>query len=236
MTDSKRLDKTLQAQLGCSRREAEIYITGGWVTVDGEVVEETQAKVADGQVIALDEKAELVDLPPASMLLNKPAGRPSDAAKELITLDRRHAEDSATRPLKRHFRHLVAVMPLETEASGLLVLTQDRAFAAHLQEARDRYEQEYVVEVVGSLSEEQRQRMERGRGLNEKPPTAIKVSWQNETRLRIAAKAAQPGQVQALCEAAGLEVVSIKRLRIGRIPMARLAPGEWRYLAPTERF
>jgi len=236
MTDLKRLDKRLQAQIACSRREAEIYITGGWVRVDGEVVEETQAKVAEEQSIALDAQAELVQLPPASLMLNKPAGLDSADAVQLITLEHRSAEDVGTRVLKRHFRHLLPVMPLESAASGLLILSQDRGFAAHMHEQRDRYEQEFAVEVLGTLSDEQRLQMERGRGLNEKAPSAIKVSWQSEARLRIAAKAAQPGQISRLCETAGLQVVSLKRLRVGRIPLSRLAPGEWRYLAAHERF
>jgi 23S rRNA pseudouridine2604 synthase len=39
-----------------------------------------------------------------------------------------------------------------------------------------------------------------------------------------------------MCEAAGLRVVAMKRLRVGRIAMAALPLGQWRYLAPFERF
>ena len=42
MTEPVRLAKRLAAQLPCSRREAELYITGGWVKVDGQVVEAPQ--------------------------------------------------------------------------------------------------------------------------------------------------------------------------------------------------
>ena len=66
------------------------------------------------------------------------------------------------------------------------------------------------------------------------PP--CKVSWQNETRLRFAIKAVQGGQLRAMCEQVGLEVVSIRRLRIGRISLGKLPVGQWRYLAAGERF
>jgi 23S rRNA pseudouridine2604 synthase len=33
-----------------------------------------------------------------------------------------------------------------------------------------------------------------------------------------------------------LEVTAIKRLRIGRIPLSRMAPGQWRFLPTGERF
>jgi 23S rRNA pseudouridine2604 synthase len=45
MTDPIRLSKRLIELVGCSRREAELFIEGGWVTVDGVVVDEPQFKV-----------------------------------------------------------------------------------------------------------------------------------------------------------------------------------------------
>jgi 23S rRNA pseudouridine2604 synthase len=39
-----------------------------------------------------------------------------------------------------------------------------------------------------------------------------------------------------MCRQVGLEVISVRRLRIGRVAMGKLAPGQWRYLAPDERF
>ena len=56
-------------------------------------------------------------------------------------------------------------------------------------------------------------------------PPAIKVSWQSEQRLRVALKGAQPGQIAHLCEAVGLQVVSMKRIRLGRVPLGKLPPG-----------
>jgi 23S rRNA pseudouridine2604 synthase len=64
----------------------------------------------------------------------------------------------------------------------------------------------------------------------------IKVSWQNETRLRFALKGIPPALVPWMCEQVGLRVTALKRIRIGRLPMAGLAPGKWRYLRPGERF
>jgi len=66
------------------------------------------------------------------------------------------------------------------------------------------------------------------------PPA--KVSWQNETRLRFALKGVQPGQIAHACKSVGLQVLAMKRLRIGRVSMAKLPPGQWRYLMPHERF
>ena len=69
----ERLSKRLARQLSCSRSEAEQYIAGGFVTVDGEVVESPQFRVAE-QTVALDPKASLGALVPVTLLVHKPAG------------------------------------------------------------------------------------------------------------------------------------------------------------------
>ena len=56
MSEPIRLSKRLIELVGCSRREAELFIEGGWVTVDGEVIDEPQFKV-DNQKVELDPQA-----------------------------------------------------------------------------------------------------------------------------------------------------------------------------------
>jgi len=76
MTEAVRLSKRLAAQLSCSRSEAERYIEGGWVRVDGRVVEEPQFRVLH-EKIELDPHARLTELPPVTLLLHKPADHPA---------------------------------------------------------------------------------------------------------------------------------------------------------------
>jgi len=52
----------------------------------------------------------------------------------------------------------------------------------------------------------------------------------------VALKGAQPGQIAHLCEAVGLQVLSMKRIRLGRVPLGKLPAGQWRYLRGDERF
>jgi 23S rRNA pseudouridine2604 synthase len=239
MTETVRLSKHLAALLPCSRREAELYIAGGWVRVDGEVVEEPQFKVST-QKVELDLNAQLGDALPVSMLWHKPAGVDAEAASDptaaLIKPATRAADDrSGVRPLRRHFTHLSSVVAIDPQAGGLVMLTQDRQLARKLGADFERFEQEYVVDVTGRVAGAGLERMQRGEGIEHQAPALIKVSWQSEARLRIAAKAILPGQIQQLCQAAGLTIISIKRIRIGSLPMAKLAPGEWRYLKLDER-
>jgi 23S rRNA pseudouridine2604 synthase len=63
-----------------------------------------------------------------------------------------------------------------------------------------------------------------------------RVSWQSENRLRFAMKGIAPSAIERMCAQVGLELVALRRIRIGRIPMAALPPGQWRYLPAGERF
>lgn len=236
MSEPVRLSKRLAELLPCSRREAELYIEGGWVSVDGLVVEEPQFKVQE-QAIVLLPGAQAENQPPATLLLHKPAGMDAEQALELIAADSRAADDaSGIRPLKRHLQRLSAPLSLEPEASGLLVLTQNWGVTRKLTDDFSKIEQEYIVEVAGTLTPEQLKQLQFGQTYRGRPLTPCKVSWQSETRLRFALKAPQPGQLAHMCRAVGLQVLAIRRIRIGRLAMAKLQPGQWRYLGVNERF
>src|SRR5579859_573363 len=236
MTEPVRLAKRVAALTQCSRREAEMYIEGGWVRVDGEVVEEPQFKVLD-QRIEIDPHAKLEPAEPATLVLHKPAGVTVEAARSLISTDSHWAEDaSGVRMLKRHFARLESPLALPDKASGLVVFTQDWRVKRRLEEDFDRIEQEVVVEVAGKLAPNGLALLNHGLTFDNYALPPIKVSWQNETHLRFALKRIAVGKIEPMCSAVGLKVLSIKRIRIGRIPMSRLQPGQWRYLASTERF
>jgi 23S rRNA pseudouridine2604 synthase len=63
-----------------------------------------------------------------------------------------------------------------------------------------------------------------------------KVSWQNEDQLRFVLREGKKRQIRRMCEAVGLNVLGLKRVRIGKVPLGNLPPGQWRYLRDDERF
>jgi 23S rRNA pseudouridine2604 synthase len=220
-----RLAKRLAEERPCSRREAELYIEGGFVSVDGVVVEEAGARVTMEQAITVADDATLLEIVPVTILFNKPAG----AAQPLHLLN----ADSLTRSapgqrfLKRHVTGQEQYLPLDAKTSGLTVFTQDFRVKRKLADEAAKMEQEIIVEVSGAISEN---------GLQQLNTINGKVSWQNETRLRFAIKNPKPGLIEKLCREVGLTVVAMKRIRIGRIAMSSLPVGEWRYLQDHERF
>lgn len=232
MTNTTRLAKRLAAQLPCSRNEAEQYIAGGWVQVDGVVIEEPGFRVAPEQTVELATGATLLSLAPVTIMLHKLAGQTSADAMAGIAPETQSALDQSNiRILKRHTQGLRLPCDMEPAASGLLILTQNWQIARKLTEEAHKIEQEWIVEVRGQIAENGMAQ------LNQSGPylPSIKVSWQNETRLRFAAKGLKPGQIGEMCQRVGLEVVAQKRIRIGRLPMAALAAGQWRYLTDFER-
>jgi len=234
-----RLAKRVAEMLPCSRREAELYIEGGYVLVDGVVLEEPSARVTPGQQVALAPDASLLDIAAVTILLNKPAGVNAgighDGLPVLACLGEQARSDEAKKErfLKRHLKNLELVAPLDTEASGLVVLTQEFGVSRRMKEP---LEQEIIVEVTGTIAENGLALLNHGLSFQGKPVPPLKASWQNEHRLRFAVKAPRPGQIAHMCAQVGLSVTGMKRIRVGRIAMAALPPGQWRYLKPYERF
>ena len=240
MSDPVRLAKCVADLARCSRIEAEQYIKGGWVSVDGRVVEDPAYPVA-GESVAIDPAAQLETVEPATILLHKPVGYDTisgrKAAAALVQPDTRWAEDpSGVRMLDRHFHRLTPLVPLDAEASGLMVLTQDGRVWRRLTEDGDEIEQEFVVEVSGEIAPYGLRKLNHGLHYNGRALPPCKVSWQNEIRLRFALKGVQGGQLRDMCKQVGLEVVAIRRLRIGKVSLAKMPVGAWRYLPVGERF
>ena len=240
MSDPVRLAKYVADLAQCSRIEAEQYIKGGWVSVDGRVIEDPAYPVT-GETVAIDPAAQLETVEPATILLHKPVGYDTisgrKAAAGLVQLDTRWAEDpSGVRLLERHFHRLTPLVPLDAEASGLMVLTQDGRVWRRLTEDGDEIEQEFVVEVSGDIAPYGLRKLNHGLHYNGRALPPCKVSWQNEVRLRFALKGVQGGQLRDMCKQVGLDVVAIRRLRIGKVSLAKMPVGVWRYLPVGERF
>jgi 23S rRNA pseudouridine2604 synthase len=235
--EPQRLSKVVAALVPCSRREAEQYIAEGWVRVDGKVVEEPQFRVADKQRVEIAPKARLQETGPATMLLHKPAGMGTDQAQALLGGASHWSGDaSGIRRVKSHGVGLIALLALPSEASGLTVFSQDGRIVRKLQEDANLVEQELVAEVTGTIAPNGLARLCRGLAFEGKPLPPARVSWQSEQRLRFAVKGITPQWVPWMCAQVGLTLTALKRIRIGRVSMAGLPPGQWRYLPAGERF
>jgi 23S rRNA pseudouridine2604 synthase len=235
--EGERLAKVVAAQLPCSRREAEQYITEGWVQVDGQVASTPQQRVFSHQRVEVDSKARLGPAISATFLVHKPAGLSAETVGALLAEGARwEGDDSGIRPTKLHLQGLRPLMTLPAQASGLCVFSQDFRVLRKLTEEADLVEQELVAEVKGQIAPDGLARLGRGLLMDGRPMPPARVSWQSETRLRFAMKGIAPEWVEPMCAQVGLELLGLRRLRIGRVAMAGMPAGQWRYLPLGERF
>ena len=241
------------AELGlCSRREADDWIARGWVRVDGEVAA-MGMQVGPQARIEVDRRAQGQQQQQVTILLNKPVGYVSGQAEDgyqpAVTLvqPRNHwqGDTSRHRFSPAQLKGLAPAGRLDIDSTGLLVLTQDGRVARQLIGEDSEVEKEYLVRVgFGAVAQDvqracppaQLARLRHGLSLDGQPLKPAQVDWQNPEQLRFVLTEGKKRQIRRMCEAVGLKVVGLKRIRIGRVVLGQLPQGQWRYLAPGERF
>jgi 23S rRNA pseudouridine2604 synthase len=82
----------------------------------------------------------------------------------------------------------------------------------------------------------QLERLRHGLSLDGKPLKHAQVEWQNPEQLRFVLTEGKKRQIRRMCEQVGLQVVGLKRIRIGHVQLGQLPAGQWRYLGAHERF
>jgi len=137
-------------------------------------------------------------------------------------------------------RSLVPAGRLDIDSVGLLVLTQDGRIAKHLIGEDSSVDKEYLVRVEyskpGKLPESDLKRLNHGLSLDGKALKPAKVRWQNEDQLSFTLREGKKRQIRRMCEAVGLKVLGLKRVRIGKVKLGDLPTGQWRYLSADEQF
>ena len=231
-----RLSKRVAEILKCSRSEAEQVIVGGWVKVNDQVVDEPAHRVTE-EKIDIHSTAQRGKVPLLTLVLHKTAEQSCLPNRQpniwkALTPEMRSTQDRSGISLTPRLQKLLQCgAALEDAATGLVVLTEDPSILRKLQDERVPLEHEMLAEVRGAVSPDQLQDM-CPTGLK----TSISSSTPQKTGLRMAFKGYQPGYAAGVVENTGLQLIGLKRVRMGRILMAPLAPGQWRALMPYERF
>ena len=241
------------AQLGLSsRREADEWISQGWVRVNGAVAP-MGVQVTDADRIDIDRRARGQQATQVTILINKPIGYVSGQAEDghepaiaLVNAQGRWREDRSPQrfhPAQR--KHLAPAGRLDIDSVGLLVLTQDGRVARQLIGNDSTMPKEYLVrvsldgaavDVQSRLPAPQLARLRHGLTLDGEPLQPAQVQWQNPEQLRFVLTEGKKRQLRRMCELVGLKVVGLKRIRIGNVMLGNLPLGQWRYLGANERF
>ena len=226
----------------CSRREADKLIEQGLVRVNGETVNTLGIKFPDTVEISLTEKAKKIQQKRITIMINKPVGYVSGQAEDdyipavrLIKHDSQSEFDKSNLSLQsEHFDGLAPAGRLDIDSQGLLVLTQDGRVAKQLIGADSDLEKEYLVRVDQLVLKQQLEQLTFGLELDGKALKRAKVQQINDQQLQIILREGKKRQIRRMCEAVGLHVSGLKRVRVGELRLGKLAEGEWRYVDATE--
>lgn len=226
----QRLQKILSARGVASRRKAEGLIAEGLVCVNGKT-----AALGDGADPDTDEiTVEGRPLPSAPeyryIMLNKPRGY-------VTTLSDEKGRNNAAQLVEDCGVRVYPVGRLDMDSEGLLLFTNDGAFANTLMHPKYEREKTYRVWVRGYRpgGEKDLARPIELDGYAIRPPR-VKLVRSNGERgeLLVTIHEGRNRQIRRMAEAAGMQVTRLRRIQEGSLKLGNLEPGKWRELTPTE--
>jgi len=242
-SDGVRLSKVMSERGLCSRREADLWIERGWVLVNGERISELGSRIDPEAEIVISKEAAKDQAKQVTVLLNKPvgyvSGQPEPGCIPAVTLvlaasQVKQSGDPEFKPWM--LRGLAPAGRLDIDSTGLLVLTQDGRVAKKLIGEDSGVEKEYLVRVAGEMIPNGLQLLKHGLELDGKPLKQAWVKQLNEDQLHFILREGKKRQIRRMCELVGLRVIGLKRVRIGRVMLGDLQPGQWRFLRANESF
>lgn len=226
----ERLQKILSARGVASRRAAEAWIQAGRVSVNGRTAvlgdtadpEKDDIRV-DGKQLPRQEKL-------LYLMLHKPRGY-------VTTLHDEKGRPDAARLVADCGARVYPIGRLDMDSEGLLIFTNDGAFANLLMHPSHEVEKAYEV-LVSGFSPEKLPLLERPivlDGYRIRPPKVrLLESTGQKARLEVVIHEGRNRQVRRMCQAAGMEVLRLKRTREGSLTLGDLPAGKWRSLTQAE--
>ncbi len=238
MTDTLvRISKLLAARGICSRREADSYLERGLVQVDGRLAVLGE-RVAPTARITLSAAARKQQDRRLTLLLNKPlgyvSGQPEDGYQSAHVLLTPTAYAGA-RPAPRVPPGLAVAGRLDIDSQGLLVFTDDGRIA-RLLIGGNTIEKEYLVRLDAPITDSELSTLRGPLSLDERPLRPVRVERLGPDHLAMTLTEGRKRQIRRMLKLVGREVRALKRVRIGRVRLGGLKPGQWRLLGAGERF
>ena len=229
-----RLQKYMSDAGVMSRRAAEKEIEDGKIYVNGEpavlgqkIDPEKDEVRYDGRRIYLPDNTEKKTY----ILLNKPRGFVTTMKDEL---DRKCVaalvEDVGCR--------VYPVGRLDKVSEGMLILTNDGDFANYMMHPSHEVPKYYHVRIEGEITEEQLKALSSPMELDGYDIRPVNVTVldraEEHSTLQMELFEGRNRQIRKMCEQVGLQIIRLKRVAIGDIPLGNLRPGKWRYLTAAE--
>lgn len=236
--DRPRLQKALAHAGIASRRACETLITTGRVTVNGEVEHELGTRLNPGDEVRVDGVVVQLDVSKRYFVLNKPTGVVSTMADEDGRPDlREFTEKVGTTPADR----LYNVGRLDTDTSGLLILTNDGDLAHALAHPSFGVQKTYIAKVRGRVRPATVQALKDGIELKDGPIKADRVkllpdtSNSTNTLIELTIHSGRNRIVRRMMAEVGHPVLELVRRSFGPLNLGTLGLGELREMSAAER-
>ncbi len=222
-----RLQKFLSEAGICSRRKGEEYIRQGRVRVNSGIVTELGTKVDpekdrvefDGKVIALNSG-------PMYIVLNKPKGYVTSC---------RHPGEKIVLDLIDIPERVYPIGRLDKDSTGLLILTNDGGLHHRLSHPSFDHEKEYDVTVSNPITDGSLRNIASGLPMMGSKTRPAKIRRISSRRFRIILKEGRNRQIRRMVRKVGNRVTQLKRIRVSKVKLGRLAEGAWRNLTEKEK-
>lgn len=232
MAKDVRLQKVLADSGIASRRKAEELIAAGAVKVNG-----VTAKIGDkvdpktDKIIVKGKPVETHAQNGVYIMLHKPRGFITTMSDEM---DRRCVAEL----VKEIPGRIYPVGRLDRESEGLLLMTNDGAFANAMTHPSRHVPKTYRVTVRPSVTEDQLTQIAVGIEIDGRKtaPADVRVISQEPGRvvLEIVLYEGRNREIRRMCESLGLEVARLKRTAVGPVRLGMLQQGKWRELTADE--
>lgn len=219
-----RLNKVLSDAGVCSRREADVMIEKGRVRVDGKVAT-VGMRIVEGQEVLFDLRPLAKKPHKIYIILNKPTG-------VVCTTDRR--EPGNVLDFLDHESRIFPIGRLDKDSQGLLLLTSDGDIVNAVLRAEGGHEKEYEVTIDRPVTDAFLKEMANGVKLGGVMTKKCKMTKIGRQAFRIVLTQGLNRQIRRMCEACGVHVLTLTRIRFLHIVLGHLKPGAWRNLSKGE--
>lgn len=222
-----RIQKYLSARGICSRRKAEEFVQNGWVRVNGQIIKEPGLKInPDTDHIELLPQAQSERQAMRCIAFHKPRG--------VVTNLPHPGETEIRNLLPRQLSELHPVGRLDKESEGLILLTDDGILARNILQSIPPHEREYHVWIDGTLTDEMKHKIETGLPMMGTTTLPCTVKRLGANQFSITLTEGKNRQIRRMCQKVGVEVIRLKRIRIGTIMLGDITPRNYRNLDTAE--
>lgn len=227
----ERLQKFMARCGVASRRKCEEIILQGRVKINGSTIKELGVKVnGDTDKVLVDEKEIFLEENKRYIMLNKPEG--------YVTTVKDEKGRKTIIDIVKVNERIYPIGRLDYDSSGLLILTNDGDIYNNIIHPRNTIDKVYIAKVKGIFTDNELEKFKKGVDIGDYITAEANIevlrTFRDSSEVKISIHEGKNRQVRRMCLALGHEVLSLKRISIGKLSLKNLEKGQWRELTKEE--